>query len=574
MQDAFLKHQRIVVMKLKRVSQLTLGLFFASQLFYTAQAAPPKNQQPPNIMIILADDLGFSDIGAYGGEIKTPHIDSLLKQGKMLFNFHASSMCSPTRAQLMTGADNHLVGLGAMYETSKRQEKLVGADSPRALLKIDGYSGHLTQNAYTLAEILKTKDYYTFMVGKWHLGYAPEQNPKARGFDQSFALLDGFDLHFKDQPKNYPRNTQYTENGQKTTLPDNYYSTDFFTQKAFEYLDKNKAQKPFFAYLAYTAPHWPLQAPAHYRDLYKGKYDQGYDAIRKQRFLRQKKLGLIPANAEYPVERGNQALGTKSWNELTPQERKYEARKMEVYAGMVTQLDDRVGDVIQYLKKHQLYDNTLIVFMSDNGAEGGDHNFPMGDADNRYENIGNASSYVYMGPRWAEVSSTPFTHWKSAASEGGVRVPFIVKSPVQISKQHGINNNFATVRDIFPTVMELAGIQNNQVYPTSSTKIKPSGFSLIPAFKDNTARIRPVNYYDFKELHGSRYAKTDEWKLVENSPSKFKSHGWELYNLKTDFNEQHNVYAAHPEIVKVLNDKYLRYADENGVVDFEQYNKK
>lgn len=247
---------------------------------------------------------------------------------------------------------------------------------------------------------------------------------------------------------------------------------------------------------------------------------------------------------------------------------------MEVYAGMVTQLDDRVGDVVQYLKKHHLYDNTLIVFMSDNGAEGGDHNFPMGDADNRYENIGNASSYVYMGPRWAEVSSTPFTYWKSAASEGGVRVPFIVKSPVQISKQRGININFATVRDIFPTVMELAGIQNNQIYPASSTKIKPSGFSLIPAFKDNTARIRPVNYYDFKELHGSRYAKTDEWKLVENSPSKFKSHGWELYNLKTDFNEQHNVYAEHPEIVKVLNDKYLRYAVENGVVDFEQYNKK
>ena len=177
-----------------------IGTFCQPIVLHNASSTS-KNQQPPNIMIILADDLGFSDIGAYGGEIKTPHIDSLLKQGKMLFNFHASSMCSPTRAQLMTGADNHLVGLGAMYETSKRQEQLVGADSPRALLKIDGYSGHLTQNAYTLAEILKTKDYYTFMVGKWHLGYAPEQNPKARGFDQSFALLDGFDLHFKDQPK-------------------------------------------------------------------------------------------------------------------------------------------------------------------------------------------------------------------------------------------------------------------------------------------------------------------------------------------------------------------------------------
>ena len=560
-------------MTLKKLSQLSLGLILSSTLIAPSYAAN-QAKAPPNIMIILADDLGFSDISAYGSEIKTPHIDSLLTQGKMLFNFHASSMCSPTRAQLMTGADNHLVGLGAMYKTSKRQEKLVGADSPRALLKIDGYSGHLTQNAYTLAEMLKQKDYYTFMVGKWHLGFEANQNPKARGFDQSYALLDGFDLHFKEQPKNYPRNTQYTENGQKVSLPDHYYSTDFFTQKAVEYLDKNTQNKPFFAYLAYTAPHWPIQAPASYRDMYKGKYDQGYDAIRKARFERQKKLGLIPANAVFPEERGNQALSTKGWDQLTPAERKYEARKMEVYAGMVTQLDDRVGDVIQYLKKHHQYDNTVIVFMSDNGAEGGDHNFPMGEADNSLENIGNATSYVYMGPRWAEVSSTPFTYWKSAAAEGGVRVPFLVKYPSHLSKDHGINNNFGTVRDIFPTVMELAGIQHKQLYATDSKKIQPSGYSLIPALKNNAARIRPVNYYEFKELHGSRYAKNDEWKLVENSPSKFKSHGWELYNLKQDFNEQHNVAAQHPEVVKILNDKYLSYADENGVVDFEQYNKK
>lgn len=560
-------------MTLKKLSQLSFGLILSSTIIVPSYAAN-QIKAPPNIMIILADDLGFSDISAYGSEIKTPHIDSLLTQGKMLFNFHASSMCSPTRAQLMTGADNHLVGLGAMYETSKRQEKLVGADSLRALLKIDGYSGHLTQNAYTLAEMLKQKDYYTFMVGKWHLGFEANQNPKARGFDQSYALLDGFDLHFKEQPKNYPRNTQYTENGQKVSLPDHYYSTDFFTQKAVEYLDKNTQNKPFFAYLAYTAPHWPIQAPAPYRDMYKGKYDQGYDAIRKARFERQKKLGLIPVNAVFPEERGNQALSTKGWDQLTSAERKYEARKMEVYAGMVTQLDDRVGDVIHYLKKHHQYDNTVIVFMSVNGAEGGDHNFPMGEADNSLQNIGNATSYVYMGPRWAEVSSTPFTYWKSAAAEGGVRVPFLVKYPSHLSKDYGINNNFGTVRDIFPTLMELAGIQHNQLYTVDSKKIQPSGYSLIPAFKNNAARIRPVNYYEFKELHGSRYAKNDEWKLVENSPSKFNGHGWELYHLKQDFNEQHNVALQHPEVVKILNDKYLSYADKNGVVDFEQYNKK
>ena len=559
---------------IKIINQHILSLVLIGTTLPTVQAQSEKIPKPPNIMIILADDLGFSDLSAYGSEIQTPHIDSLLKQGKILSNVHASSMCSPTRAQLMTGADNHLVGLGAMYEAAEKQEAVVGADSPRVLLKRDGYSGHLTQNAYTLAEILKQKDYYTFMVGKWHLGFSPEQNPKARGFDQSFALLDGFDLHFKDQPKNYPRNTQYTENGEKAVLPQDYYSTDYFTQKTFEYLSKNKQDQPFFAYLAYTAPHWPIQAPEQYLDRYKGKYDQGYEVIRKQRFEKQKKLGLIPLNAEFPIERGNQAIESKSWDQLDAQQRQYEARKMEVYAGMITHLDDRIGDVIQYLKKHKQYDNTLIVFMSDNGAEGGRHDFPMGDADNRYENIGKATSYIYMGPRWAEVSSTPFTYWKAAAAEGAVRVPFLVKYPTQLSKDRGINAQFATVRDIFPTVMEIAGIHASQLYSASSQKIRPSGYSLLPAFKSNTARIRPISTFDFKELHGSRYAKNDEWKLLENSAAKFKSHGWELYNLKRDFNEQHNVYAQNPEIVKILSDQYRQYAIKNGVVDFVEYSKK
>lgn len=556
------------------LNKLTLGLLLTGAFLHNTHAQTAQKTQPPNIMIILADDLGFSDLSAYGSEIKTPNIDSLLQQGKMLSNFHASSMCSPTRAQLMTGADNHLVGLGAMYETSLRQAAVVGTDSPRALLNIDGYSGHLTQNAYTLAEILKQKDYYTFMVGKWHLGYTPEQNPKARGFDQSFALLDGFDLHFKEAPKNYPRTSQYTENGKKIVLPKGYYSTDYFTQKAFEYLEANKQGKPFLAYLAYTAPHWPIQAPDYYLDIYKGQYDQGYEVIRKQRFEKQKQLGIIPVNAVLPVERGSQALGSKSWEQLDPKQRQYEARKMEVYAGMVTHLDQRIGDVIQYLKKNDLYDNTLIVFMSDNGAEGGQYPFPTGDADNRYENIGKATSYLFMEPRWSEVSSTPFSYWKSAAAEGGVRVPFLVKYPTQLSQARGINRNFATVRDIFPTVMEIAGIQAADLYPATSTKFKPSGYSLIPALQSNTARVRPSSAYDFKELHGSRYVKNDEWKLLENSPSKFKSQGWELYNLKNDFNEQHNVYAEHPEIVKILTEKYQQYASKNGVVDFEEYSKK
>lgn len=552
-----------------KLTSLSIALLSLSIWATVTQATEPQlKKNPPNVMIILADDLGYSDIGAYGSEIATPNIDSLLKQGKRFNNFHAQALCSPTRSELMTGADNHLVGLGAMQETAEAQGRKVKATYPH-LLDQPGYSGNLSLNAETLAEALKQHQYYTFMVGKWHLGLTPPYNPKNRGFDNSYALLDGWGLHYAHGPKAFKNPTTYTENGEKVEVPDSFYSTDSFTQKTLEYLGKNKDKKPFFAYVAYTAPHWPVQAPEHYIQMFKGKYDKGYDAIREQRFARQKALGLIPKNAQLPVQIANNELGNKSWDQLSATEKKYEARRMEVYAAMIKNMDDRIGEILKYLKKTGQYDNTLIVFMSDNGAEGGSPakwGFPVQLFNNSYENMGKPDSFVTIGQRWAEVSSTPYTYWKGAASEGGVRVPMIVKMPNGLSKDQQAVNAFATVRDIYPTVLELAGTSTDQ-----TKNIKPSGLSFIKTLKDSKQLVHQLNSFDVMELQGSKYVRNSEWKLVKNAPISFKPMGWKLFNLKNDFNEQNDVAHQHPEIVKQFEKVYEDYAQANQIVDFDQF---
>lgn len=531
-------------------------------------------QNPPNIMIILADDLGYSDLGAFGSEIPTPNIDSLLNQGKRFNNFHAQSLCSPTRAELMTGADNHLVGLGAMQETAEAQGKKVKDAYPH-LLDQPGYSGNLSLNANTVAEALKANNqYYTFMVGKWHLGASEPYNPKNRGFDNSYALIDGWGLHYANGPKAFKNPSTYTENGQKIEIPENVYSTDNFTHKTIEYLGKNTNKKPFFAYVAYTAPHWPIQAPDQYIQMFNGKYDKGYDYIREQRFARQKTLGLVPKDAKLPVEISDVELGLKAWDQLSATEQRAEAKRMQIYAAMIKNMDDRVGDIIQYLKKSGQYDNTMIVFMSDNGAEGNSPakwGFPVQLFNNSYENMGHADSFITLDQRWAEVASTPYTYWKGAAAEGGVRVPMIVKMPKGFTNDLKPVNSFATVRDIYPTLLEISGTNPDVLNNKQANQIKPSGLSFVRTLKDSKQLVHQLATFHVMELQGSKYVRNNDWKLVKNAPSSFKPMDWKLFNLKNDFNEQNDVSNQHPEIVQQFKKVYEDYAQKNQIVDFDQF---
>ncbi|MCU4368633.1 arylsulfatase [Acinetobacter courvalinii] len=524
-----------------------------------------ETQKQPNILFIMADDLGYSDLGAFGGEIHTPNIDELTRAGRILTDYHTAPTCSPTRSQLISGTDHHLAGIGAMAELT-----------PKHLEGQPGYEGYLNERSLSIAEVLKDNGYRTYISGKWHLGLTPATNAHAKGFDHSFTLLQGLDLHFKQAPTAYKRNATYTEDGKQvpiSSLPDDFFSTNYFTDKLISYLESGKnSGKPFFAYAAYTAPHWPLQAPAEYRDRYRGVYDVGYDVIRDARIARQKQLGLIPANfiAAEPVATQNAPQKYGKWNELSAEQKALEARRMEIYAGMVENLDANIGRLIQYLKRNNLYDNTLIFFVSDNGAEGFVR-FNYGAEsgfDNSIANVGTSSSYHYVGPRWAEVSAAPFHLWKDTAGEGATTAPAIVKLPYQ-TKAQSTHHGFASVLDVFPTVLDYANIAVPQGQYKGRQVNTPSGYSWKPLLENKAQAIRPVNFSFADELHGNKYARQGDWKVVlQDNPTTLGTGNWELYNLKNDRGETQNLAQSNPAKLQELVDVYNKYTQQNGVKEY------
>ncbi|ENU58112.1 arylsulfatase [Acinetobacter guillouiae] len=523
-----------------------------------------ETKKQPNILFIMADDLGYSDLGAFGGEIHTPNIDALTKEGRILTDYHTAPTCSPTRSQLISGTDHHLAGIGAMAELT-----------PAHLKGQPGYEGYLNERSLSIAEVLKDNGYRTYISGKWHLGLTAETNAHVKGFDHSFTLLQGLDLHFKQAPSAYKRNATYTEDGKVvpiSALPDDFFSTNYFTDKLISYLESGKnSGKPFFAYAAYTAPHWPLQAPAEYRDRYRGVYDAGYDVIRNGRIARQKQLGLIPANftAAEPIATKNAPQKYGKWNELSAEQKVLEARRMEIYAGMVENLDANIGRVIEYLKRNNLYDNTLIFFVSDNGAEGfirGSYGAESG-FDNRVNNVGTSSSYHYVGPRWAEVSAAPFHLWKDTAGEGATTAPAIVKLPHQ-NKAQATYHGFASVLDVFPTVLDYANIAVPQSQYKGRQINTPSGYSWKSVLENKAQAIRPVNFSFADELHGSKYARQGEWKIALQGKAELGTGAWELYNLKNDRGETQNLAQNNPVKLQELLDVYNKYTQQNGVKEY------
>lgn len=523
-----------------------------------------ETKKQPNILFIMADDLGYSDLGAFGGEIHTPNIDALTKEGRILTDYHTAPTCSPTRSQLISGTDHHLAGIGAMAELT-----------PAHLKGQPGYEGYLNERSLSIAEVLKDNGYRTYISGKWHLGLTAETNAHVKGFDHSFTLLQGLDLHFKQTPNAYKRNATYTEDGKVvpiSALPDDFFSTNYFTDKLISYLESGKnSDKPFFAYAAYTAPHWPLQAPTEYRDRYRGVYDAGYDVIRNGRIARQKQLGLIPANftAAEPIATQNAPQKYGKWNELSAEQKVLEARRMEIYAGMVENLDANIGRVIEYLKRNNLYDNTLIFFVSDNGAEGfirGSYGAESG-FDNRVNNVGTSNSYHYVGPRWAEVSAAPFHLWKDTAGEGATTAPAIVKLPHQ-SKSQATYHGFASVLDVFPTVLDYANIAVPQGQYKGRQINTPSGYSWKSLLENKAQAIRPVNFSFADELHGSKYARQGEWKIALQGKSELGTGTWELYNLKNDRGETQNLAQNNPAKLQELLDVYNKYTQQNGVKEY------
>ncbi|NIW23272.1 MAG: sulfatase-like hydrolase/transferase [Gammaproteobacteria bacterium] len=489
-------------------------------------------QERPNILLIVADDMGYTDVGAYGGEINTPNIDALADEGILFTQFHTAPVCAVTRAMLLSGNNNHVAGMGDQYGFHD-----VRKDLP-------GYEGHLSERIAPLPQLLSDAGYHTYSAGKWHLGTSEEHSPRAAGFERHFNMTQGAASHYGTTGF-HEGGSLYREDGEDAQFPEGAYAPEYYTDRLIEYIDSNRGDdQPFFVYAAYTSPHWPLQVPDSYLDLYAGRYDEGYDVLRERRFEAAKRAGVISADHELPPR--NPTL--VPWNDLNADEKRVDAREMELYASLLHHFDDQIGRLIDYLKGAELYDNTLIVFMSDNGAAADDFynrgsysEYLQAHYDNSYENMGKPGSFVSYGLGWAEAGSAPFSRHKGFTRQGGIAASMIIAGR-NVDRSGVINDSYLTVMDLAPTFLELAGVK----YPTGG-RIRPMlGESMVDLLAGNTHAAHDDDYATVLYYEGRAFVRQDDWKLVNlNAP--FDDSTFELYNLADDPGETTNLRDTEPE---------------------------
>lgn len=527
--------------------------------------AADQSATRPNILLIIADDMGYSDLGSFGGEIATPNLDALALAGVRFSNFLVNPACSPTRATLYTGVDSHLAGLGNMYEELSPNQQ----GQP-------GYEGHLNARVVSVASLLADSGYRTYLSGKWHLANSPGQGPGSQGFQRSFALNSGGASHFADMlPAYHPdpkARAAYTEDDRLLTrLPDDFeYSSQYYADRLLRYLQDDRANKPFFAVLAYTAPHWPLQAPDAAIARYKGRYDAGYDVLYRERRERVTELDLIPAGVEPP--RPPKAV---PWVDLSERQQREQSRTMEVYAAMIDEMDRHTGRVIDYLKKTGELDNTLVVFMSDNGPEGHDLDETWGSEqfpairkviDERYDfsfdNIGRPNSYAFYGAGWAMAGSAGLRMYKAFPSEGGTRVTAFAHFPGRF-KSGSIYQAPIPLRDIVPTLLDVAGIEHpgeryadREIYPLQGQSLLPR---LTGAGADTESPALGT------ELFGKYSLRKGEWKLLVMTPP-YATGKPELYNIARDPGEASDLASKEPERLATMLALWREYVAANGVI--------
>ena len=537
------------MLPLKPLALALCCLTFAAHSF-----AAPKQ---PNIVVLVADDWGYSDVGSFGSEIATPNIDTLAREGVRFSDFHVTASCSPTRSMLLTGVDNHRNGVGNMPETM-----------PEEHLGKPGYSGVLNDNAITVASRLKEGGYRTDITGKWHLGNTPVTLPNNRGFDRSFIQADSGSDNWEERPYAplYDK-AAWFENGQPAHLPKDYYSSTFIVDKALEYIEKDRQDgKPFFAYLGFQANHVPVQAPKAIIDKYQGRYDAGWTALRNERRDKAVELGLIPAGV------GMQTMAsTADWNALDEHEKRYEARRMEVYAGMAETMDQEIGRFIQHLKDTGEYDNTVFVFLSDNGSEPTDpYAIPAVrlwlemNYTRQLDRLGSKGAFTSIGPSWASAAASPLSGYKFFAGEGGLRTPLIVAG-VPGGQSNHISKAFTHVNDIVPTLLEVAGVpvHNGQF---QGRAVEPMiGTSLVPVLTGATDRVHPEDQAIGYELSGSAALFKGDYKLVK-SLKPVGNEQWHLYNIVTDPGEVNDLQQQMPERFVAMQADYTEYARVNGVL--------
>ncbi len=486
----------------------------------------------PNILLIVADDLGYADLGAYGSDIRTPNIDALAAEGMLFTQFHTAPMCAPTRAMLLSGNNNHIAGMAG-----QQRDGILGVPYP-------GYEASLSDRIAPLPRVLRDAGYHTYTVGKWHLGIDAETSPTAVGFSRSFNMLQGGGNHWDHIGFENGPNT-YWADGDFTAYPAGEYSTTAYTDRLIDFIDASREDgKPFFAFAAYTSPHWPLQVPDDYLDRYAGQYDDGYDALRERNFETLKAAGIVPAGSTLPPR--NPAI--LPWDSLSDDDKRRESRKMELYAAMVENLDEHVGRLVDYLERTGQYDNTLIVFMADNGAAGEDfyNRGPFVDYvrqhyDNAYEKMGTRASFVSYDYEWAEAGSAPFSRTKTFTRQGGIVAPMIMAGP-GVAAAGAKVQSYVTVMDLAPTFIELAAA----AYPDDGS-VKPMlGESMTPLLSGQADRVHGDDYVTTLYHRGRAFLRQGPWKIV-TLDAPFDESKFELFNVVNDPGETTDLAAANPE---------------------------
>jgi len=545
----------------------TLALIVGGLVLFGSTTMPAAaNRDRPNVLLIVVDDMGHADLGSFGGEIPTTNLDALAQAGVRLSRFITAPACSPTRAMLLTGVDAHKAGLGNLEEELAPNQR----NQP-------GYEGYLNDRVVTLPTLLRESGYRTYMTGKWHLGIEEPHGPAARGFDRAFAMLTNAS-HFADMRPAYSPDpkakAKYRDDDRLvSTLPEDFeYSSQYFVDRMIQYLDSDHEQ-PFFAYLAFSAPHWPLQAPDASIARFAGRYDVGYDAIAEERLARQKALGLVPQDAVLAAR----APKGRAWADLDPASRKVEARAMEIYAAMIWEIDRHVGRLVEHLRTTGRLDDTVIIFLSDNGAEGHDYDdtwpadaFPAirkvldESHDFSLQNMGRPGSYTFYGPNWARTSSPALGLYKAFPTEGGVRSAAFVYGAGRFGKPR-VEDALVLVKDLAPTILELAGV----AHPGNrhrEREVEPmTGISALPLLQHQEPQVDWRKRLHADELLGKRGVRLGDWKLV-HMPPPFGTGEWQLYNLAEDLAESRDLAAEHPDKLAELKAYWERYANENSVV--------
>ena len=521
---------------------------------------PQARPGSPNIVYILLDDTGFSDLHCYGSEVATPHMDALAAGGLLYNNFHSKAICSPTRASLLTGRNSHAVGM----------KELAGDDQ--------GYPhsrGRITPAAATVAQILGAHGYRTFGVGKWHL--VPGADMKASGARTHWPLQKGFDRWYgflsgwTDQY--HPDLFEDNRTLDRPNRPGYHFSVDIINQSLKMLGDHvaADARKPFFLYVAFGATHAPIQVPKPYTDKYAATFQKGWDQIREDRYRRQLALGIIPPGTKLPPR----SPGDPAWADLNDEARQVYARFMAAYAGFLEHTDEQIGRVVRYLKEHQLFENTAIFLMSDNGGAPeagtkGGFARPYGDPTTvhqmfeRLDELGTETTQPLYPRPWASASVTPFSYYKLWPHAGGVQTPFLLSWPAEI-RQPGLRRQFVDVIDITPTVLDIAGIEAPAVF-AGVCQMPMQGKSIRATFGNaQSADPRDRQYF---ELWGSRGIWHQGWKAIgiHTPGTSFDQDRWELYHVATDFSESVNVAAQHPEKLEELQKLWWAEAARNGAL--------